>query len=205
MRYLKTLLVAMLAFVGTGAFAQSWTADEVGEGYFMLYNVGSGQYFTRGNGWGTQASITASNKATMLPVEMKLVNGKYFLRTAVNGNDYGVEHLAGGTVYTDQSRGKQSTWEFKQVGDNNGPIYNIVSADNHGGGAGFYLAANKDNTIVGPSEDGSSNYAQWKLMNINDRSLTYRGCLMLHWIVRLMQLHSLRMLISVILTSFSGQ
>ena len=42
MRYLKTLLVAMLAFVGTGAFAQSWTADEVGEGYFMLYNVGSG-------------------------------------------------------------------------------------------------------------------------------------------------------------------
>ena len=170
MRYLKTLLVAMLAFVGTGAFAQSWTADEVGEGYFMLYNVGSGQYFTRGNGWGTQASITASNKATMLPVEVKLVNGKYFLRTAVNGNDFGVEHLAGGTVYTDQSRGKQSTWEFKQVGDNNGPIYNIVSADNHGGGAGFYLAANKDNTIVGPSEDGSSNYAQWKLMNINDRS-----------------------------------
>ena len=170
MRYLKTLLVAVLASVGMVSYAQTWAADEVGEGYYALYNVGAKQYFTRGNGWGTQASITTAERGTSLVFEVKLVDGKYFLRSGVNGNDFGLEHLSGGTVYTDQSRNKKSTWEFVKVGDDNGPIYNIISADNHGGGAGFYLSANKDNTIVGPGQDGTSNYAQWKLMNISDRS-----------------------------------
>ena len=39
MRYLKTLLVAMLALVGMVSYAQSWTADEIGEGYYLLYNL----------------------------------------------------------------------------------------------------------------------------------------------------------------------
>ena len=136
MRYLKTLLVAVLASVGMVSYAQTWTASEVGEGYYLLYNVGAKQYFTQGNGWGTQASITSGERERQVVFEMKLVGGKYFLRTAINGTDFGLEHLSGGTVYTDQSRNKQSTWEFKQVGDDNGPVYNIISADNHGGGAG---------------------------------------------------------------------
>lgn len=170
MRYLKTLLVAMLALVGMVSYAQSWTADEIGEGYYLLYNVGAKQYFTKGNGWGTQASIATAERGKSVAFEVKLVGGKYFLRTGINGTNNGLEHLAGGTVYTDQSRGKQSTWEFKQVGDDNGPVYNIVSADNHGGGAGAYLEANSGNTIVGPGQDGSSDYAKWKVLNLTDQA-----------------------------------
>ena len=168
MRYLKTLLVAVLASVGMVSYAQTWTADEVGEGYYLLYNVGAKQYFTRGNDWGTRASITTAERGKSLVFEAKLVGGKYFLRSAVNGNDFGLEHLSGGTVYTDQSRNKQSTWEFKQVGDDNGPVYNIISADNHGGGAGAYLTANGSNTVVDPSQDGSTDYSKWKLLKIKD-------------------------------------
>ena len=156
----------MLCIVSAlGMRAQTWTASEVGAGQFVLYNVGAGQYFTRGNGWGTQASITENaSPANALTLTLELVGDKYKLRTDVNGSGYGVENLDGGTVYTDQSRGKNSTWTFTQVTTNNGPVYNIVSADNHGGGAGAFLAANADNTIVGPGTDGTSPYAKWKLL-----------------------------------------
>ena len=154
----------LLAFACAGsAKAQSWTAAPVQAGYFVLYNVGTGQYFSRGNGWGTQASNGGEFAA--LPVELKAEGSNWFIRTAVNDANYGLENLNGGTCYTDQSRGKKSSWTFTQVSTDNGPVYNIVSADNHGGGAGAYLTAGMgDNgTIVGPGTDGSAANAQWKL------------------------------------------
>ena len=156
----------MLALFGTATYAQDRPADAIGEGYYLLYNVGKNGWFGKGNGWGTQASIVPESAS--LAVEAKLVNGKYFLRTGVNGNNYGLEHLDGGTVYTDQSRNKQSTWTFTKVGDDNGPVYNIISADNHGGGAGAILGANADGTIVGPVQDGSSDFAKWKVIKLQD-------------------------------------
>jgi len=155
----------MAAMVTMGANAQSWTASEVGEGYALLYNVGTGKYFTRGNDYGTRASVGAEGSA--MTVELKAVNGKYFIRTY---NAYGVEHLSGGTVYVDQSRNKQSTWTFTQVDTDNGPVYNIVSADNHGGGADTYLtAAGGSSTIVGPGTDGTSDNAKWKVYLYTDQ------------------------------------
>ena len=156
----------MLALFGTATYAQDRPADAIGEGYYLLYNVGKNGWFGKGNGWGTQASIVPESAS--LAVEAKLVNGKYFLRTGVNGNNFGLEHLGDGTVYTDQSRNKQSTWTITKVGDDNGPVYNIVSADNHGGGAGAILGANADGTIVGPVQDGSSDFAKWKVIKLQD-------------------------------------
>ena len=155
----------MLCIVSAlGMRAQTWTASEVGEGKAYLYNVGTGQYLTRGNGWGTQASINA--QSGML-VNLVAVNGNYFIQTYT---DYGVENLSGGTVYMDQSRGKQSTWTFTQVGTDNGPVYNIVSADNHGGGSGTYLTAEGgSSTIVGPGTDGTVGNAKWKVFVIEDQ------------------------------------
>ena len=161
----RRLLFAMLCIVSAlGMRAQTWTASEVGEGKAYLYNVGTGQYLTRGNGWGTQASINA--QSGML-VNLVAVNGNYFIQTYT---DYGVEHLSGGTVYMDQSRGKQSTWTFTQVGTDNGPVYNIISADNHGGGSGTYLTAEGgSSTIVGPGADGTVDNAKWKVFVIEDQ------------------------------------
>ena len=153
----------MAAMVGMGAYAQSWTSDAVGEGYYVLYNVGKNMFFTRGNGWSTQASVNATNPMT---VQLSKEDDDYFIRTGVDQSAYGLEHLKG-TVYTDQSRDKRSSWTFTQVGTDNGPVYNIISAGaNHNGGAGTYLTASSDNTIVGEGADGSSDYAKWKLMKI---------------------------------------
>lgn len=156
----------MLALFGTATYAQDRPTDAIGEGYYLLYNVGKDGWFGKGNGWGTQASMLP--ESATLAVEAKLVNGKYFLRTGVNNNNFGLEHLNDGTVYTDQSRNKQSTWEFKQVGDDNGPVYNIISGENHGGGAGAFLCANADNTILGTGQDGSSDFAKWKVIKLQD-------------------------------------
>lgn len=160
----KLLLAVFAALVGLFANAQTWTASEVGAGYALLYNVGTGKYLTRGNGWNTQASIGDFGAA--MTFELQSVNGKYRLRSQ---SQKGLEHLSGGTVYTDQSTGKNSTWTFTQVGTDNGPVYNIVSADNHGGGAGAYLTAGVDGTIVTPGADGTIDGAKWKVFLFTDQ------------------------------------
>ncbi len=165
MKKIKLFLAAMAALVTMGVNAQDWTASSVGAGTFVLYNVGSGQYFTKGNGWGTQASIASEG----MTVELVLVGNDVQIRTSGNTDFYGLEYLSGGTVYTDQSRNKVSTWTFTQVGTDNGPVYNIISADNHGGGAGTYLTAEGgSSTIVGPGTDGTADLAKWKLKAVTD-------------------------------------
>ncbi|MBR4534069.1 MAG: hypothetical protein IKO85_05985 [Bacteroidaceae bacterium] len=167
MKKIKLLLAVIAAMVTMGVNAQSWTASEVGEGYFMLYNVGTRQYLTRGNGWGTQASITAaSNAGNGIALRFAGSGSDFKMFTGINGDAKGLEHLSGGTIYTDQANGKNSTWTFTQVGTDNGPVYTIVSKDNHGGGAGAYLTAGVDGTKVTPGNDGTLDGAKWKLMAI---------------------------------------
>ena len=158
---LKTVLAAFAAMVTLGVNAQSWVASEVGAGNFHLYNVGKGQFLTRGNGWQTQAS-TGFNALTLIVEEY---NGAYKLRTNVNGDGKGLERLADPVIYTDQSASKNSTWTFTKVADAaNGPVYTIVSAENHGGGAGSYMTASADNTIVGPADAVTDDYGRWQLV-----------------------------------------
>ena len=160
MKKIKLFLAACAAMVGMGVQAQSWTASEVGEGNFYLYNVGKGQFLTRGNGYGTQAS-TGFNALT---VTFEEYDGAYKLRNNVNGDGYGFERLGDPVIYADQSRGKNSTWTFTKVADaSNGPVYTIVSKDNHGGGAGSYMTASADNTIVGPADAVTDDYGHWQI------------------------------------------
>ncbi len=161
MKKIKLFFAAIAAMVTMGVQAQSWTASEVGAGDFYLYNVGKGQFLTRGNGWGTQAS-TGFNALTLTVEEY---DGAYKLRTNVNGSGYGFERLGDPVIYADQSRDKNSTWTFTKVADaNNGPVYTIVSKDNHSGGAGSYMTASADNTIVGPADAVTDDYGRWQLV-----------------------------------------
>ena len=162
MKKLKLFLAAMAAMVTMGVQAQSWTASEVGAGNYYLYNVGKGQFLTRGNGYGTQASVSANSALT---VTLEEYNGNFKLRNNVNGDGYGYERLGDPVIYADQSRGKNSTWTFTKVADaSNGPVYTIVSADNHNGGAGSYMTASADNTIVGPADAVADDYGRWQLV-----------------------------------------
>ena len=161
MKRIRLLMFLLSLIVGGGSvWAQTLTASEVGAGDFVLYNVGTSQYFTKGNGYGTQASITTNgNPSSAMTLTLSEIDGNYKLG---NGN-YGIEYLSGGTIYTDQSRNKNSTWTFTQVGTDNGPVYNIISAANHGGGSNVYMTAGVDGTIVTPGTDGSIAGAKWKL------------------------------------------
>ena len=159
----KFFLSAMLCIVSAlGMNAQTWTASEVGTGSFMLYNVGKGQFLVNGNGWGTQASVSANSALTVILEEY---NGAYKLRTNMNGDGKGLERLSDPVIFTDQSAGKNSTWTFTKVADaSNGPVYTIVSKDNHGGGSGSYMTASADNTIVGPADNVTDDYGRWQLV-----------------------------------------
>ena len=166
MKHLRLFLVAIATVFGLGANAQSWTAEEVAEGNFVLYNVGTGKYLTRGNGWSTQASISAKSPLT---VTLEEYDGAYKLRTNVNGSGKGLERLNDPVIYTDQSAGKNSTWTFTKVADaSNGPVYTIVSKDNHGLNGedhpGSYMTASPDNTIVGPADAVTDDYGRWQLL-----------------------------------------
>ena len=162
MKRIRLLLTILMVSFGMCSFAQDWTASEVGAGNFYLYNVGKGQFLTSGNGWGTQASVSANSALT---VTLEENNGAYKLRTNHGGDGKGVENLSGETIYTDQSISKNSTWTFAKVADgSNGPVYTIVSKDNHGGGAGSYMAASADNTIVGPASAVTDDYGRWQLV-----------------------------------------
>ena len=174
MKKIKLFLAAFAVMTGMGAYAQDWTSSSLESGLYVLYNVGSSQYFTKGNSWGTQASITSdASENSAMKVEIVLVGEKAQIRTSGNNDLYGLEYLSGGTMYTDQSRNKVSTWTFTQVDTDNGPVYNIISADNHGGGAGAYLTAEGgSSTIVGPGEDGTSALAKWKLKAVSDLQAT---------------------------------
>ena len=169
----RKLLFAMLCIVSAlGMRAQTWTASEVAAGNYVLYNVGKGQFLTAGNAWGTQASMTTTGVSGATQVELIANGSNWFIRTGVGATNYGLENLAdAGAVYMDQSRGKQSTWTFTQVATDNGPVYTITSANNHGGGSGAILTANSGNTVVSDNGTASSSYAQWKLLSATTAAL----------------------------------
>ena len=155
------MLAIALSFMGVaGVSAQSWTSANVSAGYYLLYNVGTGTYLTRANDWNTHASHGAFT--TAMTVELIASGDDWRIRTGVNGGDYGLEFV--GSPYTDQSRGKSSSWTFTQVGEDNGPIYTIKAAANHQQNIGKYLAADPGNTKLVPSDDSSSPYSQWKII-----------------------------------------
>lgn len=156
-----------MAMLGLSVNAQSWTASSVPSeaSEFVLFNVGKGYVFTKGNAWGTQASMT-SVVGDAIQVTLDPEGDYYVINTKVGNDAWGLEQLGGAdNVYTDQSRDKKSTWEFVEVSTNAfGPIYKIIAKDNHNGGGGGYLAAHAENTVLTGNDDGSTDYAQWQLV-----------------------------------------
>lgn len=149
MKKIKLLLAAMAAMVGMSANAQTWSGNEVAEGSFYLYNVGTGQWLCAANDWGTHASIGSVG----LDYKLAGSNGVYTIDSNVsNGGDS--HYLIG-----DWNDGAATNFTFTKVADN--PItYTIQNGDN-------YLGYTGNGTFAGNVTTKDTN-AHWILVTKAD-------------------------------------
>ncbi|MBO4800647.1 MAG: hypothetical protein J5545_02140 [Bacteroidaceae bacterium] len=140
----------MAAMVGMGVNAQTWTGNEVAEGSFFFYNVGTGTYLCGGNDWGTHASVSEWG----VDFTLKGENDVYTMDSQIsNGGD---SHFLAG-AWTD---GAATNWTFVKVSET--PIAYTLN-----NGSGF-LAATGNGTYVDVVEDGTTNNAKWVLVSRAD-------------------------------------
>ena len=161
MKHLR-LLVALLALLtGVGNLsAQTWTGNEVADGDFYLFNVGSQKFLNVGDpstGWGTHAYLTPT---TGIDVTLALSDGKYTIDTKFSNG--GNSHYLTANCWAD---GSSLAWTFTPVTiDGVNYAYSISNEES-------YLAANEaDNyggTTVNTVTDLSEN-AYWVLVSKSD-------------------------------------
>ncbi len=143
MKKLKLIVAACALFLGTSAFAQTWTASEAAAGGYFLYNVGSGKYFTGGNNWGTHASLDDHG----LYCTLALSNGAYTIATG-NGQYFGTNG------YVDSS---SAEWTFTAVDG----LTNTYTINN--GSFGYLVATNGSTDLSASSTAPTDDYGYWKL------------------------------------------
>jgi hypothetical protein len=151
MRYLKTLLVSLLALVGTSAFAQPWTGSEAAAGTFYLYNVGTGKWLCGGNNWGTHASVADYGIDFILAGS----NGSFTLDSQLSNG--GNSHFLNG----EWCDGASMNWTFTQVKTEDGAIAYTI-----GNGQQFLTANTSDTNVNLKGNEGA--LSQWILVSKAD-------------------------------------
>jgi hypothetical protein len=155
MKKIKLFLAAIAAMVTMSVNAQTWTASEVGEGSFYLYNVGSGMYLTGGNSWGTQSSIDNAGIEVTLASSGTgyTINTKPAYNQWLNLNNSSVPFVDAGSA---------GVWSFEPVeGQEN--TYFMKLGDN-------YLAYDGSNTSLAfPTEEPTTSNGYWKLVTKANR------------------------------------
>ena len=151
MRYLKTLLVSLLALVGTSAFAQTWTGNEAAAGTYYLYNVGTGKWLCGGNNWGTHASVGDYGMDFILAGS----NGAYTLDSQLSNG--GNSHFLNG----EWCDGASMNWTFTQVKTEDGAIAYTI-----GNGQQFLTANTSDTNVNLKGNEGA--LSQWILVSKAD-------------------------------------
>ena len=151
MRYLKTLLVSLLALVGTSAFAQTWTGNEAAAGTYYLYNVGTGKWLCGGNNWGTHASVADYGIDFILAGS----NGAYTLDSQLSNG--GNSHFLNG----EWCDGASMSWTFTQVKTEDGAIAYTI-----GNGQQFLTANTSDTNVNLKGNEGA--LSQWILVSKAD-------------------------------------
>ncbi len=151
----KLLTLAAAALMGLGSVnAQGWTASEVGEGNFYLYNVGAQAYLTNGACWGTHSALNSEGFVVNIA---SVSDGVYTIGT--NSKYSGKFFTANGYVDTPNS----TTWTFEAVeGKTN--TYKLKSQD----GTYAYATNGKYNIMLGDDADADANY--WQLVTADNRA-----------------------------------
>lgn len=123
-----------------------------------LYNIGTKQWLTGTNNWGTQGSLTPYGGIdfTMLSD----ADGNAVFETGIMRDDNNhYLNKDGSSVWVDQTQGE---WAVNQVGTSDGkPVYTLALS-------GSYLTSNGEGkALVFGSSTGTS--AQWQLQSFSDR------------------------------------
>ena len=134
----------------------------VGNGDYVIENVGTGQFFFGGNNWGTRASTVELSQYMILH---ELEDGKFRIESLQNngGESYWVGWGNASTkedIYVDCTADRAIDFELVSLGDG---IYNIVIAEN-----GAFLAAPEEGSIIEWIEDGTAAEAQWRITRTAD-------------------------------------
>ena len=166
MRYLKTLLVAMLALVGTAAYAQKAASEdvatvgsEVGAGTFYLYNVGTGKYLCASGNWNTHAAL---ENVPAQQIFISLNYGAYRLGTHCGGgwNNYLGQDGTDPWMDKDPSRGYNCDFTFEEASAEGFAVAYYIK---HSAG---YLAGQTDHLVR--FDAAKSDNAVWVLLNETD-------------------------------------
>ena len=153
MRYLKTLLVAMLAFVGTVAYAQKDAETEttvkgsqVAAGTFYMYNVSAKKYLCASGAYDTHAEL---ENVPAQQIFVSLENGKYNLGTHLKGNWNNYFGNAGGAPYMDRPKG-EGPWDLVEAEADGYVAYYVIN------NAGQYLSLNGREPVFTATADATS-------------------------------------------------
>lgn len=153
MRYLKTLLVAMLALVGTAAYAQKDAETEttvkgsqVAAGTFYMYNVSAKKYLCASGAWDTHAEL---ENVPAQQIFVSLENGKYNLGTHLKGNWNNYFGNAGGAPYMDRPKG-EGPWDLVEAEADGYVAYYVIN------NAGQYLSLNGREPVFTATADATS-------------------------------------------------
>lgn len=156
MKKLKLFMAAFALLLGWSNFvsAQGWTASEVADGNFYLYNVGANAYLENGASWGTHAAL----KNGGFVVNVAAVDGgKYTIGTNSKYSDK--FFTQNGYVDTDKS----TNWTFEPV-EGKANTYRLKTDE------GYYAIAASGMYNVTFRNEGDNEAYWWKLVTGDNRN-----------------------------------
>lgn len=158
----KRLLFAAIALIA-GALninAQGWTASEVADGDYYLYNVGADAYLYHGSNWNTHGVVRKNEGfiVTVSKVEESIIT--------ISTNSY-----YPGKYFTDNGyvdTGSPTNWTFEEV-DADKHIFKLSSNGN-------YAFVEKDKLgDLGIGEDTGDDYSKWQLVTRDARIAAFEN------------------------------
>ena len=166
MRYLKTLLVVLFAFVGTTSFAQDTEkkGDALGAGTYYLYNVGTKQFLCASANWDTHAAL---ERVPAQQIFISENNGAYRLGTHAKGDWNNYLGQDGTDPWMDKNPSRfDCDFTFEEAEDDGYVAYYIKHA------AG-YLAGDANHQVYFKSEKNQN--AMWVLYSLDGLNQALEG------------------------------
>lgn len=126
-------------------------------GDYYLYNIGTSMWLCAGNSWGTQASL---NDYGLDFTVAQLEDGTYTLDSRVKNSN--TQHYLGSNAFVDANAYGWTVSETTSTSTSL-KVLTLTTAD------GKYLAYSGDGTVVGTTDDGTSDNAKWLAVSKTER------------------------------------